>query len=321
MVDPLVRIGIVSYNTAELLRSCLDALPAALNGVAAEVVVVDNASSDGSGELLGRNDGVRVVQNSSNVGYARAMNVALSGSASPFLLALNPDTIPAPQSLRMLISRLRETPDVALVVPVLRNSDGSLQDSVHRFPSVRAALLMHFVPLGLRGRPVFSRWWFQSSAHLTGPTDVDWAVGAVHCLRRGALDGQPPYTERWFMYAEDMELCWRLRQHGWRILVEPSAQVLHVGNAAAGRRWSDRAREAKWLSATYDWYVDARGAGQARLWAAANTLGLLTKAVAISSGVGHHSTTEHRRLHARQVLFLASLHARRVLNPRGRRAD
>jgi GT2 family glycosyltransferase len=129
-----VRVGIVSWNTAALLDRCLAALPAATNGLNAEVVLVDNASSDHSVEVARRHAGVTVVANEENVGYARGMNQALTHDAGPtppeVLIALNPDTVPPPGSLTRLVEDLLGQPEVGLIVPQLLNPDGTLQHSV-----------------------------------------------------------------------------------------------------------------------------------------------------------------------------------------------
>lgn len=305
-----VRIGIVSYNTAALLDSCLASLPAALEGLRAEVVVVDNASVDGSADVASTHGGVEVVRSPTNAGYAKAMNRALSGSSAPALIALNPDTCPGPGSLARLVRALDEHPAAGCVVPVLRNQDGSLQHSVHRFPSVATALVMGLVPTRLRRGHIGTRWWLEGFApHDRGAT-VDWAIGAVHCLRAAALAEVGGYSERWFMYAEDMELSWRLAQAGWSTVLEPAASVEHVGNAAGAVEFGV-AREARWLDANYDWYVTARGAGAARAWAAAHVLGLSVKRRALA-GDGDDAVRHRDRLSQ-----LRSLHLPRTRRPRG----
>src|SRR3954447_47854 len=103
-----VRVGIVSWNTGECLGQCLDALPAALEGVDAEIVVVDNASSDDSADVAAARPWVRVVRNDVNLGYAKAMNQALGGTEAEFLLAVNPDTVCPPGSLSALVHFLHD---------------------------------------------------------------------------------------------------------------------------------------------------------------------------------------------------------------------
>src|SRR4051812_7187225 len=137
MVD--VRVGIVSWNTAEWLERCLQALPAALGALDAEVVVVDNASSDDSADRAAAFDGVVVDRAGENLGYARGMNRALAGSDARALLALNPDTEPPPGSIERLVRVLDEEPRAGIAAPRLVTPDGHRQHSVYRFPSLGLA--------------------------------------------------------------------------------------------------------------------------------------------------------------------------------------
>lgn len=298
------RIGIVSWNTAALLDRCLAALPAALDDVAAEVVVVDNASSDGSADVAAAHRGVTVVRNDSNEGYARAMNRALSATDAPYLIAVNPDTEPRPGSLALLVDRLDRQADAGLVVPRLVHPDGSPQHSVYRFPSLTVAAALALPAPLHRGR-IGARLALEGAPPRRTAAPIDWAIGAVHAIRRSALDGAPPYSERWFMYVEDLDLCWRLHRSGWSVWLEPAAVVPHVGNASGEQAWGD-ARTERWLDATYDWYATAHGRTAARAWAAVQT------AVAGSKALGHRLARTGRapyfagwtRLHRRRIVHL-----------------
>jgi GT2 family glycosyltransferase len=270
-----VRVGIVSWNTAELLDRCLAALPAALDGLDADVVVVDNDSSDGSAEVAARHPAVAVVRNEENVGYARAMNQALaSGDPVPYLIALNPDTEPPPRSLADLVSALERDPGTAVAVPRLIDADGAEQHSAYRFPSLAVAAAVAFVPVPLQRRGVGQRFWLEGFSDHRLDVEVDWAIGAVHVVRTAALDGQAPYDERWFMYAEDIELCWRVRRAGWRVRLVGGVTVPHVGNASGEQAWGDE-RTVRWLVPTYEFYALARGEAAARRWATVNWGGLV----------------------------------------------
>lgn len=269
-----MRVGIVSWNCAGLLDACLAALPAALDGCQAEVVVVDNASTDHSAEVAERHPGVGVIRSSLNVGYARAMNQALAGSEAEVLIALNPDTVPGPRSLSRLVAKLLSQPDVGLVAPRLVNPDGSPQQSAYRFPAPVTAAAEHLMwnePLTGRLR---RRLWYRGPVGPDGGGDIDWPIGAVHVLRRRALGGDPPYRERWFLYTEDLDLCWRLAESGWRRRLEPSVSVVHVGNASGRLRWGTD--PSAWtIAGCYDWYGLVRGPRAARRWAALNIVGAL----------------------------------------------
>lgn len=265
-----VRVGIVSWNTADLLDRCLAALPAALGGLRAEVVVVDNDSADASAEVAARHPVVtEVVRNPTNEGYARGMNRALAGTAAPVLLALNPDTEPAPGTLAALVERLLAHPEAGLVVPRLTNPDGSLQHSAYRFPAPRIALVLGFTP-GAVHRRLGRRLWLEGHHPHDRSEEVDWAIGAVHVVRAAALAGRPaPYDERWFMYVEDLELCWWVRERGWTVRLEGDVAVAHVGNAAGAQQWRGE-RVGRYLACTYDWYARDRGRWAARAWGVAN---------------------------------------------------
>lgn len=292
-----VRIGIVSYNTADLLERCLAALPAAIGALEAEVVVVDNGSTDDSLSVTRRfAPAVKVRANGSNLGYARAMNLALTGTTAPVLIALNPDTEPRPGALARLVHHLEVDAGAGLVVPRLLAADGSLQPSVHRFPSIAQALVMGLTPPRFRTGWIGRRWWLEGFAPHDKCGRIDWAVGAVHVIRAAALEcAEHPYSERWFMYAEDMDLCWRMQRRGWGVSLLPTAEVMHVGNAAGAAEWGDR-REARWLAATYDWYSTTRGRGAARRWCLANCGGLAVKMLAAMLGGHAEQARSLRRL-------------------------
>lgn len=316
---PEVRLGIVSWNTAGHLRDCLEALPAALGDLDAEIVIVDNASRDNSvavAESFAAESalGVRVVRNLENRGYARAMNQALAGSKTDTLIALNPDTVPPPGSLRALVAFLREHPDVGLVAPRLLFPDGALQRSVHRMPSLRLAAVMGFVPLSWRRGSIGERWWLEgSSDHLyEDVVDVDWVIGAVHVIRTAALDDHPPYSERWFMYVEDLDLCARLRAAGHRVVLDGELTVTHVGSAAGDLAWGER-RDARWLDAMYDWYSREKGPFAARVWAAVNLLATLAKLGVVT--VQPHDQTQPATLRERYRAMRRALrlHLRKLL--------
>lgn len=270
-----VRVGVVSWNTADLLDRCLRALPAALGRLAATVVVVDNASGDDSAGVARRHAGVRVVVNEANAGYATAMNQALGGAGADVLIALNPDTEPSPGSLEILVERLLASHDVGLVSPKLRNVDGTLQHTVYRFPSIALAAVGYCPPPLLRRR-LGARWWIEGYSPHDRPCDVDWLVGAVHVIRAEAVDPARPYRERSFMYAEDIDLCWQLAQRGWRRRLEADVEIVHVGNAAGAQAWGDR-RVDRYVRATSDWYADTRGKPRARAWAGLTCVGLAAR--------------------------------------------
>jgi GT2 family glycosyltransferase len=316
-----VRVGIVTWNTAECIGACLDALPAALAGLDAEVVVVDNASSDDSVAIAERHPGVRVVRNPDNRGYARAMNQALRGehgarTDAEFLIALNPDTRCPPGALARLVQFLRDHDDVGLVAPRLLNDDGSLQHSVHRFPSPVEAAVMGFVPPPARPGPIGRHWWLEGAAQGRHERveDVDWMIGAVHCIRASALGSLGPYDETWFMYVEDLDLCWQLRERNWRVVLAGDVEVTHIGNVAGEKAWG-AAREARWLDAMYEWYEREHGRARLRVWSLVNVLAAITKlaVVRVLSLVPARAEVRDARRERRTMLeFMRTFHREKL---------
>ncbi|MGH9275581.1 MAG: glycosyltransferase family 2 protein [Acidimicrobiales bacterium] len=290
-----MRVGIVSWNTAQLLGDCLAALPAALDGVDAEVVVVDNASADSSAEVA-RQHAVQVVVNDRNLGYAVGMNQALEGSEAPLLLALNPDTIPAPGTLRRLVERFADHPHAGVLVPRLTDEQGRPQDSAHRFPGPLVPIVASLSTRSIR-RSRLGRWLLLDGSGPHRGGNVDWAIGAVHLIRASALGGEKPYDERSFMYAEDLDLCWRLTQRGAPTVLAEDVTVAHVGNAAGAQAWGDE-RSVRFWTATYDVVRQRRSPLAARVAALGASLAgvvsiLRTSPRAIAGG---------RRAQARRLL-------------------
>ena len=136
--------------------------------------------------------------------------------------------------------------------------------------------MANLVPRALQHGELGERWCLETAASPADQREVDWVIGAVHCIRRAALAGDAPYREHSFMYVEDLDLCWRLRQGGWTTVFDPAVTVVHAGNAAGAQAWgNDRTR--RWMEATYDWYRRERGPGPARAYAALNLTGAATE--------------------------------------------
>jgi len=266
---PVLRVGVVSWNTAPLLDRCLAALPAALDGVPAEVVVVDNDSADDSVAVAARH-GVEVVVNPDNRGYAAAMNQALAGTSAPLLLALNPDTEPPPGSLRRLVAAAEAHPHAGVLVPRLVGADGRHQPSAYRLPGAVVPLVAALSTARLR-RSRLGQWLLLESPVPHRGGAVGWAIGAVHLVRTEALAGEAPYDETSFMYAEDLDLCWRLADRGWPTVLVADVAIPHVGNAAGAQAWGDE-RSLRYWTATYEVIARRRSRRRARAVAAGCTV-------------------------------------------------
>lgn len=296
MERPAVRVVVVSWNTAELLDRCLAALRADVDSGLAEVVVVDNASADGSAALVGASHPwATLVEAGGNVGYGPAINLGEAGSSARWLVAANADVAVEPGALAALVAAGDGDPGVGVLAPRLLLPDGSTQHHVHPFPSLATLITMH-LPGAARVLPagsVMEGRWDPDRAR-----DVDWAHGAFLLLRRGAFDAAGGFDAAQWLYAEDVDICWRLRTAGWRTRYEPSARVLHAVSAATTQAWTDDgARDDRKQAATYAWMLARYGRRRTRVLAGAAWLGARVQAAREPSGWRRERALAHAARH------------------------
>lgn len=224
----LLSVCIVNWNTKADLEQALSSVLQADPDLPVEVVVVDNASADGSADMVQqRFPTVRLIRSEENLGFARGYNRAVAEATGRSLLLLNPDTITHPGALRTLVEFVGSHPEVGAVGPRLLNRDGSLQYSCRRFPRPLAALFRN-TPLGqLFPRNRYTREYLMTDWDHELARPVDWISGAAMCLRREAWAQVGGFDEGFFMYAEDMDWCLRARRAGWGIYYLPQAVVMH----------------------------------------------------------------------------------------------
>lgn len=226
-----VDVVIVSYNSRDRLRACVEPL---LAHPSVRVIVADNASPDGSLDAL-RGLPVTALQLPRNGGFAYGVNAGWRAGSAPHVLLLNPDATIDAASLRTLVSVLDERPDAAAVAPRIVQDDGTLDYSQRRFPRVRStyarALFLHRI----FPQATWTDELVRDPQAYARPGTPDWVSGACILLRRAALVELRGLDEGFFMYAEDIDLCRRLRSAGHEIVFEPRAVVRHEGGASAPR--------------------------------------------------------------------------------------
>jgi len=225
-----LSIVIVSYNTLDLLRKCLLAIPPAIENFKVEVWVVDNHSPDRSADMVAEEfPEVHLIANADNPGFAFANNQAIRQSRSRHVLLLNPDTEALPGSLAMLVKYLDANPETGAVGPKLLNSDGSLQANGRRFPTVMREFL---VTTGLDALSnVMQKSAFDSAEFMRADFDVtcevDSVSGACLMMRSAAINEIGLLDESYFMFYEEIEWCWRLKRAGYRVAYIGGSQVVH----------------------------------------------------------------------------------------------
>jgi GT2 family glycosyltransferase len=228
---PAVSIAIVNWNTRELLADCLASIRVAAQDLAApvETVVVDNNSSDQSAEMVGRDfPEVRLIANVDNKGFAGGTNQAIRAGSGGHVLLLNPDTVLAKSSLRILIETLESDPSAGAVGPRVFGAGGELQVTCFPLPTLGRELwrLLHLDRLLSYSQYPMRSW------PVDGVRRVESLEGSCILFRREVLDRVGLLDETFFMYSEEIDLCRRVNEDGWKLLWSPAAEIVHYGGAS-----------------------------------------------------------------------------------------
>lgn len=240
-----LSIVIVNYNTSDDLARCLDSLRAHPPACPYTIVVVDNASREpGLTALRVRQPDVRWLMNEENLGYARGVNRGLAEVDAGWALILNPDIQVFPGAIDRLLAFAAARPRAGIVAPQLLNEDGTVQDSARRFYTLRT-LLLRRTPLGrLFPNAQSVRDHLMRDFDFRSERAVDWVLGGAMLVRREARAAVGPLDERFFLYFEDVDWCFRMWQAGWEVLYTPESRMLHKHRrASAGGAF----RRAFWL--------------------------------------------------------------------------
>jgi GT2 family glycosyltransferase len=314
-----VAVAIVSWNTRDLLDACLRSLQLDAEAGLVEVWVVDNASSDGSAEMVReRHPWARLVASEENLGFGAAVNLVASRTDCPWIAPANADIELTPSAMRAMLTCGGRYPGAGIIAPRLVLPDGQTQHSVYSFPTVPFTILFNTGLAGLSSS-VADRLALEGSWQADRPRFVDWAIGAFLLVRRAAWDAIGGFDDQQWMYAEDLDLGWRMAQAGWSTRYEPNAKVLHHSSAATIQAWGD-ARRAQWMRSTYAWMWRRRGSLRTRATAIINIAGaawrapLLARAARRRGAPGSDGLREAwrwMRLHAQGLIRRSSLERHR----------
>ena len=223
---------IVNYNAGQHLSACIASLEAAGIG---RMVVADNASDDGSVELMReRHPAVEVIDTGANLGYGGAANRGARTVDADYLLVCNPDTMFDRETPNRLIDALESEPTAGAAGPRVDTGTGEVYPSARTFPSVTDSIGHGFLGLVWRDNP-WSRRYLMAGRSLEQTQAVDWISGSCMMLRRSAFEAVSGFDESFFMYAEDVDLCRRLAVAGWSTLYVPTARVVHVQGVSSAR--------------------------------------------------------------------------------------
>lgn len=276
---PLVSVVLVSWNTRDLLAAAVASVPPAAAGAPTEIVVVDNASTDGSPEWVAdHHPEVTLIRNTANEGFGRANNRGFAASTAPYILLLNSDAALRPGALEVLVESLAAHPEAGAVGARLVFPDGRFQASYADFPTLRSEAL---ALAGLAARIHGPRYPSREEADSREAREVDWVGGACVLLRRTALDAAGGFDPDYHMYSEELDLCRRVWRAGWTVRYCPAAVAAHHGGQSTRQRpadqplwlWTSRVRyfrkhHARWEAAALGWMIRAAYVGRGLWWTA-----------------------------------------------------
>ena len=237
--ETALDVIIVSYRCEALLRACLASLLSSPPKATMRVHVIDNASNDGTAEMVRREFGeVELTESPRNLGFSAANNLGIAAGRAPYVLALNPDTRVTGEALDALLELIEVRPEIGICGPRLELEDGSFDHASRRsFPTPLSAL-GHFTGIGRRQGASGALAEYRAPEVEAGP--VDAINGAFMLIRRAALDHVGGFDEGYWMYMEDLDLCYRFAQAGWITWFEPSVAVVHVKAGTSGKHRSVR---------------------------------------------------------------------------------
>ncbi|MAT42046.1 MAG: hypothetical protein CL609_06865 [Anaerolineaceae bacterium] len=244
-----ISFCIVSYNSAEIIKKCLDALLTSdFQGLKIEVIVADNGSSDQSVEILTQEfPEVFIIQNDENLGYTKAMNLCIKKATGKYVVQLNPDTISLKDTFIKLFQWMETNPDIGICTPKILNRDGTLQKQCRRSFAKPWDVLTYFLHLDrvfpkskLFGRYLLT---YRSNDEIF---DVDAVSGSCMFIRSKVFTDVGLLDERFFAYQEDADFCFRTKQKGWRTVFYPYAEIFHWGGLGGSRHRPYRA--------IYEWH-------------------------------------------------------------------
>ncbi|MFJ4221388.1 glycosyltransferase family 2 protein [Curtobacterium luteum] len=289
--EPELSVVLVTYNSAHVVTAALDGLGERRG---TEVVLVDNDSTDGTADLVrDRYPHVIVVESGGNLGFAKGVNLGVRHARGSFVMLLNPDATIAEPDLRALLAAARRDPG-SVFAPFVEQPAPQRIVSAGWAPSTWR-MFAHYSGLSRLGR--HARWLqghYLLPAQVRSPVRVDWATGACLLLSRGLWDRLGGLSERWFMYAEDVEFCWRVRSSGHDVWLLPEARATHLVGASDGRRtdsvdpaWVVNLREFHALTM-------ARGRASTASWTVVVAAGLASRAALAAVRHGPRSDAARR---------------------------
>ncbi len=254
-----LSVIIINWNTRELVLQCIDSVYHTTEALVFDVMVVDNASTDGSVEAIKKRfPDVKIIVNHENLGFARACNRGIEEAGGRYVALLNSDTVLTPSALKTLVDFMDGNRRVGICAPQLLNSDGSLQNSIATLPTLATELLNKSLL-----RRLFPGKYPGKEHRIDNPMEVESLIGACMIIRKEALCEVGTFDEDYFFFLEETDLCLRMYRKGWLVVFNPQVRVYHLQGASA-KKVNIGARVEYWRS-RYIFFEKHRGSTERAL--------------------------------------------------------
>ena len=234
LISPDVRVVIVTFNSADVIAKCLASLESDVECGLAEVVVVDNVSTDATCEIVDSFHWVHLIRSQSNNGFGAGNNQGAAGASADYLFFLNPDSIVKEDVIRSLMGLMDSNSSIACCGPAIQNERGEIELSSFRFTTPLTSV---WIALGLQRLAPLNRINGRLGIGSRPPSttcDVDRVLGAAMMMRRKLFEDEGGFDENFFLYSEEEDLCLRLNLHGGKTVYHPHAVVFHIGAHSTG---------------------------------------------------------------------------------------
>lgn len=231
-----LSVIIVNWNTKKLLEDCLDSIYKFSKGISFEVIVVDNASQDGSQQIVKKKfPKVKLIENKDNLGFGKANNQGLKIAKGEYIMLLNSDTYQIENSFEKIVKKARELPNLGAFGPLLLHEDRTIQQSVGFFPHLpQVVWWMSFLD-DLPGATFLKPYHVDHDSFYKKQHEVDWVTGAAIVVPKKVFDQLGGFDEAIFMYGEDFEWCFRIKKESYKIYFSPCARIVHIGQGSSNK--------------------------------------------------------------------------------------
>lgn len=231
-----VTVAIVNWNSKEILRDCLNSLLKQTKDINYEIIISDNASTDGAQEMIEKEfPQVKLLKNEGNLGFAKANNRSIRIAKGKYVLLLNPDTIFIENSIKRIFDFMENNPEIGISGCQLLNKDKTIQPSAGYFYSIVKVMMWM---TWLDRLPFFSNKaiHIKKTDFFTKKRETDWVMGAFFMIRKSVIERIGMLDEDFWMYVEETEFCYRAKQQGWKVVFNPETKLIHLGQVTLGKK-------------------------------------------------------------------------------------